>query len=203
VASVRHFPEPIANLVAAFSRLPGVGPKTALRYVFYLLKQPATDLDVMARALIQLGERVQICTKCFTYTEQDICDICRDPKRDRSKLCVVEESRDISTIESTQVYQGLYHVLGGNLNPIEGMTPDTIRIRELQTNLEQNPEITEVILALSPTSHGEATMMYLSKRLQSPNRSLTRLARGLPVGATLEFADEVTLGDALTGRHKA
>ncbi|PJA46417.1 recombination protein RecR [Candidatus Uhrbacteria bacterium CG_4_9_14_3_um_filter_50_9] len=199
---MRRFPEPISNLVATFARLPGVGPKTALRYVYYLLKQPKADLDVMARALVQLGERIRVCSVCFTYTEQEVCDICQDPKRNRAQICVVEESRDISTIESTNVYTGLYHVLGGNLNPIEGMIPDTIRIRELKEKLELDPTITEIILALSPTSHGEATMLYLSKHIQPLGRSLTRLARGLPVGATLEFADEVTLGDAMKGRKR-
>ncbi len=200
---MRRFPEPIANLVAAFARLPGVGPKTALRYVFYLLKQPKHDLEVMARALRELGEKIGVCPKCFTYTEHELCEICTDPKRDESVLCVVEESRDIATIESTDAYRGCYHVLGGNLNPIEGITPDVIRIRELRDRLEKNPEIKEVILALSPTAHGETTIMYLTKLFAPLDVSFTRLARGLPMGATLEFADEVTLGDALKHRKKS
>lgn len=199
---MRRFPEPISNLVAAFARLPGVGPKTALRYVFYLLSQPKFDLEVMARALTQLGERIKTCPRCYTYTEQEMCEICQDPKRDESLLCVVEEARDISTIESTGMYHGLYHVLGGTLNPIEGMTPDTIRYRQLGERLEASPEISEVILALSPTTHGEATILFLQKSFSPLGRSMTRLARGLPLGATLEFADEVTLGDALTSRRK-
>lgn len=154
----------------------------------------------MARAITQLGERIKTCPRCFTYTEAPMCEICQDPKRDTSLLCVVEEARDISTIESTNIYHGLYHVLGGTLNPIEGMTPDTIRFRQLRERLETSPEITEIILALSPTTHGEATIMFLKKSLAPLGRSMTRLARGLPVGATLEFADEVTLGDALKGR---
>jgi len=199
---MRKFPEPISNLVAAFARLPGVGPKTALRYVFYLLQQPKFDIEVMARALTQLSERIKTCPKCFTYTEREVCEICEDPKRDSTLLCVVEEARDISTIEATNMYRGFYLVLGGTLNPIEGMTPDSIRIRQLQERLEQHPEITELILALSPTTHGEATIMYLQKILAPMGRTMTRLARGLPLGATLEFADEVTLGDALKGRKK-
>ena len=199
---MRRFPEPISNLVAAFSRLPGVGPKTALRYVYYLLKQPSHDLEVMARALTQLGERLGTCPKCFTYTELETCFICQDPKRDPSLLCVVEESRDISTIEATGQYNGFYHVLGGSLNPIEGMTPDVIRFKELQSKLEADTEIQEVILALSPTTAGETTIMFLQKQLSPLGRSFSRLARGLPLGATLEFADEVTLGEALTGRKK-
>jgi len=199
---VRRFPEPISNLVAAFARLPGVGPKTALRYVFYLLQQPNSDLEVMARALIQLGERIHVCRLCFTYTERETCEICLDSKRNPSQLCVVEEARDISTIESTGMYQGFYHVLGGNLNPIEGITPDTIRYRELQQRLEKNVSLQEVILALSPTVQGEATMLFLQKQLSPQGRVITRLARGLPLGATLEFADEITLGDALKGRKQ-
>lgn len=198
---MRRFPEPISNLVAAFARLPGVGPKTALRYVFYLLHQSTFDLEVMARAITQLGERIKTCPRCFTYTEAQMCEICQDPKRDASLLCVVEEARDISTIESTDMYHGLYHVLGGTLNPIEGITPDTLRYRQLRERLETSPEILEVILALSPTTHGEATILFLQKQLAPLGRSMTRLARGLPLGATLEFADEVTLGDALKGRR--
>lgn len=197
---MRRFPEPISNLVAAFTRLPGVGPRTALRYVFYLLSQPKFDLEVMARALTQLGELIKTCPRCFTYTEAQMCEICQDPKRDTSLLCVVEEARDISTIESTGIYHGLYHVLGGTLNPIEGITPDTICYRQLRERLEGDPAVTEIILALSPTTHGEATILFLQKQLAPLSRSMTRLARGLPLGATLEFADEVTLGDALKDR---
>ncbi len=199
---MRRFPEPISNLVAAFARLPGVGPKTALRYVFYLLSQPTFDLEVMARALIQLGERIKTCPRCYTYTERETCEICQDPKRDASLLCVVEEARDISTIEATGMYNGFYHVLGGTLNPIEGMTPDTIRYRQLRDRLESQQDIREIILALSPTTQGEATILFLQKSLAPLGRSMTRLARGLPLGATLEFADEVTLGDALKGRKQ-
>lgn len=197
---MRKFPEPITNLVAAFSRLPGVGPKTALRYVYYMLKQPKADLHVMARALLELGDKIQTCPTCFTYTERALCEQCTDIRRDQTILCVVEEPRDISTIESTNVYNGRYHVLGGTLNPIEGITPEALRIRELVQRIQAG-EISEVILALSPTTQGETTILYLTKLL-SPHVPVTRLARGLPMGATLEFADEVTLGDALKGRKK-
>lgn len=199
---MRRFPEPITNLVAAFSRLPGVGPKTALRYVFYMLKQPKSDLAVMARALTQLGERIQTCPRCFTYTEFETCEICDDLKRDASVICVVEESRDIATIEATGLFRGKYHVLGGNLNPIEGMTPDVLRIRQLKERLEASPNVREVVLALSPTAQGHATILYLQKQLVAHGRTLTRLARGLPMGATLEFADEITLGEALEHRKR-
>jgi len=197
---VRKFPEPITNLVAALSRLPGVGPKTALRYVYYLLKQPKADLIVMARALTELGERMKTCPNCYAYTERTLCEQCADSRRDQAILCVVEESRDIATIEATKMYKGYYHVLGGTLNPIEGMTPETLRIRELVTKV-QTGNIEEIILALSPTIQGETTILYLTKLL-SPHARITRLARGLTMGATLEFADEITLGDAFTGRRQ-
>lgn len=199
---MRRFPEPITNLVAAFSRLPGVGPKTALRYVFYLLKQPKADVQIMAQALLNLKERTNVCARCYTYTERTHCEICENPKRQPQLLCVVEEPRDISTIESTGSYHGFYHVLGGTLNPIEGMTPETLRVRELKERLIATPEIEEIILAFSPTIHGETTMFYLQKQLSPFGKTMTRLARGLPVGATLEFADEVSLGEALQGRKK-
>lgn len=150
---------------------------------------------------MELGERIQVCQRCFTYSERELCEICCDPKRDHSVVCVVEESRDIATIESTNTYHGLYHVLGGTLNPIEGMTPDVIRLKELLNRIAGEPDTQEIILALSPTIHGETTMMYLQKQLARYSRRVSRLARGLPVGATLEFADEVTLGDAMKGRH--
>ena len=200
---MRRFPEPIQNCVAAFARLPGVGPKTALRFVYYLLKLPKADLAVMSRTIVALGERIVPCTTCFTYGEADTCDICADPKRDRGLICVVEESRDIATMESTRAYNGVYHVLGGTLNPIEGMTPEALRVRELVGRVSANPDVREVILALSPTIQGETTMMYLSKQLAPFNRTVTRLARGLPIGASLEYADEITLGDAFKGRRSA
>lgn len=200
---MRRFPEAIQNAAAALSRLPGVGPKTALRYVFYLLKQPKADLQLMAKMITDLGEKVKICDQCFAYTEFDRCDICQDAKRDQSLLCVVEESRDIATLEATGMYFGLYHVLGGTLNPIEGVTPEVLKIKELTARLSTFDEIKEVILAFSPDVHGEATMMYLSKQLEPFGVKITRLARGLPMGASLEYADEVTLGDALKGRREA
>lgn len=199
---MRRFPEPIQNAVAALSRLPGVGPKTALRFVYYLLKQPKSDIHSIARQISNLAEQVKICERCFMYAEQIPCSICTDGKRDPSILCIVEESRDIATIEATKAFSGLYHVLGGTLNPIEGATPETLRIRELKERIE-NETISEIILALSPNVHGETTMLYLSKNLQDKVPTITRLARGLPIGATLEYADEITLSDALKGRKSS
>jgi recombination protein RecR len=200
---VRKFPEPIQNLSAALLKLPGVGPKTALRYVFALLKLPKYELGELSRLLIELGERVRVCQECFSYTDSGVCLLCQDPKRDTSVLCVVETSRDIPTIESTGAYHGRYFVLGGTLNPIEGMTPDTLNVKALEDRLGRDLNIEEIILAFSPDVHGETTMMYLCKLLRPLNRRVTRLARGLPTGASLEFADEVTLGDALKGRREA
>ena len=199
---MRRFPDPIQNLVSAFSRLPGVGPKTALRYVYFLLKQSKTDVELMGRALQKLHEDINICPSCFTYTELTVCEICQNEKRDHKILCVVEESRDISTIEATDEYNGYYHVLGGVLNPLDGATTETLRIKHLVTRIHEDDQIKEIILALSPTVQGETTMMYLTKQLNQLAVRVTRLARGLPIGATLEFADEITLGDAIKGRKE-
>lgn len=188
--------------MAALSRLPGVGPKTALRYTFALLRLPAHELDMIARAVSGL-KSVGTCSVCFTYTEQAVCDICSDARRGNNALCVVSESRDIATLEATEAFHGKYFVLGGVLNPIEGQTPETLRLKELQERLKANPEITEVILAFSPDVHGETTIMFLARQLQTLGRKTTRLARGLPMGADIEYADEVTLGDALLGRRDA
>lgn len=156
----------------------------------------------MARVLNQLADRVLVCDICYTYTEFDRCELCRDERRSNETVCVVEESRDIATLEATGAFQGRYHVLGGVLNPIEGQTPETLRIRELKDRLEADERIQEIILAFSPNVHGETTMMYLSKQLAPLNKRITRLARGLPIGATIEYADEVTLGDALKDRKE-
>lgn len=199
---MRRFPEPIQHLMAAFARLPGVGPKTALRYVYYVLKQPAADAELMAHALQHLHGHIHVCPECFTYTETETCDICKNSLRDHSLLCVVEESRDIATIESTDIYKGRYHVLGGLLNPMDGITAETLHIRELLDRLRTSSAITEVILALPSTIQGETTTLYLSKRLSEFPVSITRLARGLPAGASLEYADDITLGSAIRGRQQ-
>lgn len=199
---MRKFPEPIQNCVAAFSRLPGVGPKTALRYVFYLLKQQKHDIKTMAGTIKELADKIQICDVCYTYTEFEVCEICNDPQRDTSLLCVVEDARDIATVEATDEYDGRYHVLGGTLNPINGMTPDRLNIRQLLSRVKSG-DVKEVILAISPTSEGDSTMMYLTKQLQPLNVKVTRLAQGLAMGSTIEYADEVTLGNALKDRKRA
>ena len=157
---------------------------------------------MVAQAIANLDE-VQICRTCFAYAESNVCSICSDKKRNDAVLCVVAESRDIATIEATDAYHGPYLVLGGRLNPIEGVTPDVLNVEPLMQRLEAHPEIKEVILAFSPDVHGETTIMYLARRIKGPDRKATRLARGLPLGADIEYTDEVMLGDALLGRREA
>ncbi|MBT6254218.1 recombination protein RecR [Candidatus Uhrbacteria bacterium] len=196
---MREYPRPIQNLVTLFTYLPGVGPKTALRYVFYLLKQPKGTIESMSRALHELQQAVTSCSTCKTYTTQEICEICLDSKRDKTMICAVAHPRDIGTIDSAG-FRGRYHVLGGTLSPIEGITPDTLEINSLFQRLTNEPAVSEVVLAFNPDIEGEATIMYLSKLLKARNIKASRLARGLPAGSDLEFADEVTLGDALHRR---
>lgn len=199
---MRKFPAPIHNAVASLTRLPGVGPKTALRYAFALLRLPKHELDVVAASIAGL-KNVRECRVCHAFAEKDMCEICSDGTRSNEFICVVAESRDISTIEATGAYRGKYFVLGGTLNPIDGRTPDTLYVQELTTRLQQQPSIAEAILAFSPDVHGETTILYLSKLIRGLGRRTTRLARGLPIGADIEYADEVTLASALAGRSEA
>ncbi|MBI4133524.1 recombination protein RecR [Candidatus Uhrbacteria bacterium] len=197
-----HLPDPIRALAQLFKELPGVGPKTALRFVFALLREPREKSERLARALLSLHAHIKTCATCGVFTSHNPCATCKDPKRDPRILCVVAESRDIATIESTGEYSGRYFVLGGLLSPLEGSTPDTLRVTELADRLSAHPEIKEVVLAFSPDLRGESTILFLVKRLQGYPVKLTRLARGLPLGADLEYADEVTLADALKGRRE-
>ena len=200
---MRKFPEPIERLANAFGRLPGVGPKTALRYVFHLLKQPKAEIESFARAIENLTGNVSVCEICRTYTEESgICAICSDGKRSKSILCVVAEPREIATFEATGSYSGRYYVLGGVLNPIEGSTPDTLNIAGLIKLTREEKELKEIILAFSPDMAGEATILYIKKQLSPLGKKITRLARGLPVGADLEFADEITLSEAVEARRE-
>lgn len=195
---MRQYPKPIETLVNLFTYLPGVGPKTALRFVFYLLKQPKGTIARMATALQELHDAIVTCTVCKTYSTDPVCDVCRDTQRDKSLLCVVAQPRDIGTLDAAG-FTGRYHVLGGALSPIEGVTPDTLEVASLLERLRHEP-VREVVLAFNPDIEGEATIMYLSKQLRPFSVRVTRLARGLPAGSDLEFADEVTLGDALSRR---
>ena len=194
-------PEPVTRLIEAFAQLPGIGPKTASRLTFYLLRRPAEQAEVLADALRDLKQKTVFCSVCFNITEQSPCAICRDEGRDRSILCVVEEPLDVVAIDRTGEYPGLYHVLHGAISPVEGIGPDELRINELLSRLKAEP-VEEVLLATNPNLEGEATAMYLARLIQPLGVRVTRLARGLPVGGDLEYADAVTLGRALEGRRE-
>ncbi len=191
---------PIQDLIAELSRLPGIGPKGAQRIAFYLLDCPEEDVQALASAIIAAKQKVHFCEVCFNATEDQVCRICRDERRDRSKICVVEESKDIVAIERTREYRGLYHVLGGSISPIENRGPSDLHIRELLTRL-QDGVVTEIILATNPNTEGEATATYLSRLLIPLGLTVSRLASGRPVGGDLEYADEITLGRAFEGRR--
>jgi recombination protein RecR len=194
-------PEPVIRLIEAFAQLPGIGPKTASRLTFYLLRRPVEQTEALADALRDLKQRIVFCRQCFNITEENPCAICRDEGRDRTVLCVVEEPLDVLAIERTAEYRGLYHVLHGAISPVEGIGPDELRINELMARLKQEP-VREVLLATNPNLEGEATAMYLARLVQPLGVRVTRLARGLPVGGDLEYADSVTLSRALEGRQE-
>jgi recombination protein RecR len=190
----------VENLVAQLTRLPGVGTRTAHRLAFHLLRVPKDEAQALAAAIGEVKDRVRFCAECGNLTEEERCEICRDERRDRSLVCVVEQPADLVSLERTHEYRGLYHVLGGSLSPIDGVEPEHLRIDELMGRVERNG-IEEVVLATNPNMTGEATAAYLADRLRGRVR-VTRLASGLPVGGDLEYADEVTLGRALSGRRE-
>jgi recombination protein RecR len=191
---------PVQDLIDELGRLPGVGPKSAQRIAFHLLKVEPADAERLARAIHEVKAKVHFCKVCFNVAEGELCRICRDPRRDPSLVCVVEEPRDLVAIERTQEFKGRYHVLGGAISPIEGIGPDDLRIRELLRRLESEG-VSEVILATNPNIEGEATAMYLARLLTPLGVRVTRIASGLPVGGDLEYADEITLGRAFAGRR--
>jgi recombination protein RecR len=194
-------PEPVTRLIEAFSQLPGIGPKTASRLTFYLLRRPSEQSQALANALHDLKLKTVFCSRCFNITEQSPCAVCRDEGRDQSIICVVEEPLDVLAIERTGEFRGLYHVLEGALSPVEGVGPDELRINELLDRLGED-SVKEVLLATNPSLEGEATAMYLARLIQPLHIRVTRLARGLPVGGDLEYADSVTLSRALQGRQE-
>ena len=197
--------EPVARLIDSFARLPGIGPKTAQRLTYHLLRAPEAEARTLAAALVDVRDKVVFCEICFNISDEPLCTICRDPGRDQRKLCVVEEPLDVLALERTAEFKGRYHVLHGAISPIDGIGPDRLRIRELLTRADEasraGERFEEVILATNPTLEGEATAMYLAERLEPVVGSVTRIARGLPVGGDLEYADEVTLIRALQGRR--
>lgn len=190
----------VQDLIDEFGRLPGIGPKSAQRITFYVLQTQQYDPTRLAELLGTVRDRVRFCEVCGNVTEEERCSICRDPRRDATLICVVEEPKDVLAIERTRQFRGLYHVLGGAISPIDGIGPDDLNIRTLLRRLGEG-EIAEVILATDPNLEGEATAAYLSRLLSSMDIPVTRLASGLPVGGDLEFADEITLGRALEGRR--
>lgn len=195
------YSRPIQALIDALSRLPGIGPKSAQRIAFHLLKSEVQDVTKLATVITEARQTVRFCGRCFNFSESELCHICDDDRRDTSTVCVVEESRDVVAIERTGEYKGRYHVLLGSINPLEGVGPEQLKVRELLLRLD--PEgITEVILCLNPNTEGEVTAMYLARLLRPLGVKVTQLAMGLPVGGDLEFADEVTLGRALVGRRE-
>lgn len=194
-------PEPIARLVQEFSKLPGIGPKSAQRLAYHVLRAPEDDALALARALADVKERIVFCGTCFNITEHDPCPLCESDNRDRTLVCVVEQPLDVLVVERTGGFRGLYHVLHGALNPIDGVGPEQLRIGELVARVEAG-DVSEVIMATNPTLEGEATSMYVQRLLQPLGVRVTRLARGLPSGADLEYMDDLTLSRALEGRQE-
>ena len=190
----------IDELATELARLPGIGKKTALRLTYHLLRQPAAQGRRLAEALLALGERVRPCAQCFNLTEEELCAICRDPRRDTSLICVVEESSDITAIERAGEFRGRYHVLGGRLSPLDGVQPDDLTVAQLVERV-RGGEVREVILATNPSLEGEATALYVQRQLAGTPMTVTRIARGIPVGGDLEYADGVTIAQALTARR--
>jgi len=192
-------PQALQQLINAFSRLPGIGRKTATRLAFHILKSGPEETEQLIRALRRVKNEIRQCSVCFNITESDPCSICRDPGRDRSQICVVEEPQNIMQIERTNEYRGLYHVLGGVISPLDGVGPEDLHIKAL---LRRLPEVQEVIIALNPSTEGEATAIYLARLIKPLGVRITRLARGIPLGSSLEFVDELTLGKALQSRSE-
>jgi recombination protein RecR len=195
------YPESIDRLVGELTKLPGIGEKTAQRLAFHLIDAPKDDITALADALVAVKDKVHLCPVCFSITDKDTCDICSDPNRDRSVICVVEHTRDVYAIERTREYNGLYHVLHGVISPLEGVGPQDIRARELIKRLNDQA-VKEVIMATNPTPEGEATAVYLSNLITPAGIQVTRLAKGIPIGADVEYTDEVTLIKAFEGRKQ-
>lgn len=194
-------PEPIQRLIEAFHRLPGIGPKSAQRLAYHILRASEQEASALAQAVLDVKQRIRLCSQCLNITEADPCSFCQDSRRDRTVVCVVEQPLDVLAIERSGGYRGLYHVLHGVLNPMDGVGPEHIHVRELVVRLQAG-EIQEVIMATNPSLEGEATAMYIQRLVGPAGVKVTRLARGLPSGADLEYTDDVTLARALEGRQE-
>ena len=195
---MKYSSEAVERAIHEISKLPGIGRKTAQRHVFYLLKTSREEVDLLAKALLDLKDKVKHCSICFNITEHDPCGLCTSEKRDKSLICVVEEPNDVVALERTGEFHGLYHCLGGVLSPLDGIGPDDLKIKELLVRLTD--QVKEIIVATNPNTEGEATALYLSRLIKPLNIKLSRIARGIPVGADLEYADEITLSRAIQGR---
>jgi recombination protein RecR len=194
-------PKSLQNLIQEFSKLPGVGPRTATRYAFYLLRKSESETKLLAEAISELKKGTKICKNCFNVSEEDLCEFCSNLKRDRSIICIVEEAINIPVIENTKKFNGLYHVLGGTIKPHEGTGPEKLNIEQLIERIKKS-DVKEIIIATNPNIEGETTAMYLLKHLKDFNLTITRLARGLSTGSDLEYADEMTVSNALEERKK-
>lgn len=192
----------VENLIEELTRLPGIGKKTAQRLAFFIMGMPDKDALSMADAIVTLKQKARFCRYCFNITEDEVCSICRNPRRDRSKICVVEEPSNLIVIENTKTFNGLYHVLLGALSPIDGITPERLKIEELINRVKAGSGVSEVIVATNPNTKGETTAQYLSQVLKPHGMKVTRIAYGLPIGGDIEFADVVTLSKALEGRNE-
>jgi recombination protein RecR len=191
--------EPLLIAIEELSKLPGIGKKTAQRLALHILKNEQASVDNLVKAIADLKTKLHFCKRCFNITENDLCEICKSVKRDTTKICVVEEASDVIAIEKTNEYSGLYHVLGGVLSPLSGVTAHDLKIKELLARFE-NENISEIILAINPDTEGETTSLYLARLIKPLNIKVTRIARGIPIGGDLEFADEATIGRAMLNR---
>lgn len=191
----------LAKLIEELSKLPTIGPKTAQRLAFYILKTPQREVRRLAEVIVEVKEKIKNCSICYNITEEDPCNICQDIKRDKKTICVIEQASDIIALEKIREYKGTYHVLEGAISPLDGITPEHLRIKELLKRIEDN-QVEEIILATNPNVEGEATALYLTKLIKPLGLKLTRIAYGIPVGGDLEYADEVTLAKALEGRRE-
>ncbi|MGQ9487906.1 MAG: recombination mediator RecR [Armatimonadota bacterium] len=196
-----EYAKPLAKLIRELEKMPGVGPKSAQRMAFHVLRMPEEEARALAEAILEVKERITTCKQCFNFTDEEICPICRDPSRDTSVLCVVAEVRDLMAIERTQEYRGLYHVLQGVISPMDGVGAEQLRVRELLQRL-QSRQVEEVIIAMNPTIEGDATALYLSRLIKPLGIRVTQLAHGMPVGGDLDYADQATLISALEWRRE-
>lgn len=197
---MNYYPQSILRLIEEFSRLPGVGSKTAQRLAFHVLNMPMENAVKLSEAIVEAKRNIKYCSVCGNFTDSNLCSICSNPSREKETICVVQDPRDIVAMEKTREFKGIYHVLHGAISPLNGIGPDDIRIKELLSRM--NKDIKEVIVATNPNVEGEATAMYISRLLKPLGVKVTRIAHGIPVGGDLEYADEVTLGKALEGRRE-